>query len=495
MEKSATEVEVQLIEDIFSFTHDPLGFVKYAFPWGSGALEGETGPDAWQTAFLKELGEKLKQGHLSGKEAVQFAVSSGNGSGKSALVSWLILWGMSTFEDCRGVVTANTEPQLRTKTWVELNKWHNLCICRHWFKLNATCLVSTSPKHTEIWRFDRLPWSANNAEAFAGLHNKKKRVLVLLDEASSIDDVIWESSEFALTDADTEMIWGVFGNPTRNSGRFFDCFHRFRHRWVLFQIDTRTCKHTNKKQIQKWVEDWGMDSDYVRVHVLGLFPNASDRQFIPTSYADAALGRIIPLHSYNFAPKVLTLDNAWDGGDEVVFGLRQGNAFKILKVLLKNDDDGVIAGLLMKFEDEEQADAVFIDKGYGTGVYSFGKQLGRNWILVEFGGESNDKGFLNKRAEMWEAGKKWLKNGGCIPDDKVLHSDLIGPEYEVIAHGKNAGKIMLETKKDMKARGIPSPNRADALMLSFAFPVKKKEFNPFPGKHKAQTHEEFNPLD
>ena len=137
----------------------------------------------------------------------------------------------------------------------------------------------------------------------------------------------------------------------------------------------------------------------------------------------------------------------------------------------KNDNDLVMAGYLAKFEDEHQADAVFIDQGFGTGIYSAGKAMGRKWILVSFGAASPDPGFLNLRAYMWNEGRKWLQQGGAYPDDQVMYDDLIGPEYQV----RMDGKIKLESKDDMKKRGLPSPNRADALMLSFAYPVKKKE--------------------
>jgi hypothetical protein len=141
----------------------------------------------------------------------------------------------------------------------------------------------------------------------------------------------------------------------------------------------------------------------------------------------------------------------------------------------------------MRFEDEHQADAVFIDQGYGTGIYSFGKQAERRWTLVAFAGESGDIGYLNKRAEMWNLTKKWLQEGGCIPDDPTLADELCGPEYFV----KENGKVKLESKEDMKARGVPSPNRADALALTFAFPVIKKVHYPFPVANKRREYDPF----
>jgi hypothetical protein len=132
----------------------------------------------------------------------------------------------------------------------------------------------------------------------------------------------------------------------------------------------------------------------------------------------------------------------------------------------------------MRFEDEKNADAIFIDFGYGTGLYSALKQLGRKSILVKFGGASSDKQYLNKRTEMWGLMRDWLKTGGCIPDDTVLCQELVAPE-EHVAKGKLQGTIVLESKEDIKEREGFSPNRADALALTFAMPVRKKERNEF----------------
>lgn len=466
MNDSIRQAKLDLISDIASFSKDPLKYVIYAFPWGKGELEKFDGPDEWQTEILI----KVRDGLLTLEEAIRIAVASGHGVGKSALVAWLILWGLSTFEDTRIIITANTDTQLRTKTWPELSKWYRLAINRDWFVLTATALYSIEPDHEKTWRADIVPWSENNTEAFAGLHNKGKRIILIFDEASAIADKVWEVSEGALTDEATEILWFVFGNPTRNTGRFFDCFNRAKHRWITKQVDSRSSKFTNKIQLKAWVDDYGEDSDFVRVRVRGVFPNTSDRQFIPTSYVTAARGRHLRVEQYNFAPVILSLDNAWTGEDEVVIYKRQGLAATKLMSFRKNDDDMIVAGYLAKLEDEHNADAVFIDIGYGTGVFSAGKSMGRKWVLVSFAGESSDIGYLNKRAEMWALMRDWLKDGGAIPDDEVLAQELCGPEY----HVRLDGKIKLESKDDMKKRGLSSPNRADALALTFAFPVKPK---------------------
>lgn len=468
-------IEDELLDDVAGFQHDPLGYVLYAFPWSEPGteLEHRAGPYKWQREVLAEIGAKLRAG-ASRDAAVGYAggvvreaVASGHGIGKSALVAWLVLWAISTMEDARGTVTANTEAQLVTKTWPEIQKWHRLAINGHWFEWTATALFSKQPGHHKTWRFDAATWSEHRQEAFAGLHNKGKRLLLIMDEASSIPDKVWEVSEGTLTDENTEIIWCAFGNPTRATGRFRECFRRFKHRWSTRNIDSRTVDGTNKVQIAQWVADYGENSDFVKVRVRGLFPSQSAKQFISEADVDAAYGRPLRIGEYSWAPKILSVDPAWEGDDELVIAMRQGLAFKILKVLPKNDNDVEIANLVAILQDEHGADAVFIDIGFGTGIYSVGKSLGRRWRLVNFAEKPNDPGCLNKRAEMWKHARDWMKEGGSIPADPQLRDDLLGPE--IVA--RLDGKLQLESKPDMKARGLRSPNRGDALAISFAYPV------------------------
>src|SRR5258708_38767607 len=125
-----SENDGDMQREIGEFRRNPLGFVRYAFPWGQAgtALAHEAGPEPWQCEVLEQLG----QGLMSPEEATRLAVASGHGIGKSALVAWIILWAMSTVEDTRGVVTAHTDGQLRTNAWPEPTKRPPLDIKRRW---------------------------------------------------------------------------------------------------------------------------------------------------------------------------------------------------------------------------------------------------------------------------------------------------------------------------------------------------------------------------
>lgn len=453
----------ELIEFIAQFTHDPLGFVFSCFPWGKGELENYKGPDPWQIEILDKVGK----GVLDISTVTRMAVASGNGIGKSCLVAWIILWAIATHEDTRGVVTANTETQLRSKTWPELAKWYRMFIGRDLFEITATSIFSADKEHEKTWRIDAIPWSKENPEAFAGLHNQGKRILVVFDEASAILDEIWRVTEGAVTDANTEIIWCAFGNPTRNTGKFYECFNGKVRIWTTKQIDSRTVGISNKSTLNQWVEEYGEDSDFVKVHVRGLFPDAATNQLIPRSLVDEARLRRAEKHQYTFSPVIIGVDPAWTGQDMLAIVMRQGIYSHVLKTITKNENDLAVARLIAGYQDQYNASAVFIDMGYGTGIYSAGKDMGRsNWRIVQFGGKSDKPEYMNKRAEMWFDMKQWLKDGGCIDND-VLADELSAPEAFVNKHSK----YQLESKDDMKRRGVSSPNIADALALTFAFPV------------------------
>ena len=449
------------------FAHDPVGFVWAAFPWGEGELEGQT-PQEWQLELLEDIKNGLKDINT----VIREVRASGNGIGKSALVSWLILWAISTFEDTKGVVTANTDTQLRTKTWAELAKWHRLFIGHPLFDYTATSLYSSDVRHEKTWRIDAIPWSEQNPEAFAGLHNQGRRILIIFDEASAIADVIWETVEGATTDRDTEIIWCCFGNPTRPSGRFFDCFNKFRNFWHHKQIDSRTVRISNKQQLNEWVEAWGIDSDFVKVHVLGEFPNAAANQLISRTLVDEAVKRgkqFAMEDTSDKEPVIIGCDPAWTGEDTLIVYLRKGNYTKVLWELKSNNDDTLVAEKLAYFQDEYGMSKGFIDQGYGTGIYSVLRSMGRNdaWQLIPFASKPMDDYYANKRAEMWCEMKKWLQDGGTLENKQELVTDLTGPEAAI----NRRGKLQLESKDDMKRRGLASPNYGDALALTFAQPV------------------------
>lgn len=500
MPSAQADFDAELAEDLGRYSTDPLAFVLYAFPWGErGELVAHDGPDEWQRRILEEI----RDGLLTSGSAIQEAVASGHGPGKSALIAWLILWAISTFADTKGVVTANTEVQLRTKTWSEVSKWHRLFIAKHRFTLTATAIFSVDPAHEKTWRIDAIAWSERNTEAFAGLHNQGKRVVLFFDEASAIPDVIWETSEGALTDADTEIIWCAFGNPTRNSGRFRECFGRFRHRWKLHQIDSRTAKLTNKAQIAQWVADYGEDSDFVRVRVRGVFPRAGSMQFISSELAEAAMSAERWVDATVFDPLVMGVDVARFGDDSSVIRLRRGrDARTNPPIKLRGVDTMTLAAKISEVYAEHHPDAIFIDEGgVGGGVVDRCRLLRLPVVGVQFGGKADRPhdthegavAYANKRAEMYGTMRDWLR-GAMLDNDPELLSDLTGVEYGYrMLEGRDA--IQLESKSDMKKRGLASPDNSDALCLTFAYPVQPSDHTKvIAGSRRSGMESDYRPM-
>ena len=492
------EVEQKLVNFISGFKHDPAGFAKYMYSWGQGELRDSAGPRVWQNDINNTIRDHL-QDPLTRHQPLLLAIASGHGIGKSAEISMVINWAMSTCPDCMVVVTANTEGQLRSKTWPEVCRWFRRAHNAHWFKPTATAIYATAEGHDRTWRADAIPWSENNTEAFAGLHNKGKRIVLVFDEGSAISDKVYEVAEGALTDENTEIIWIVFGNPTRNSGKFRELFGKYKHRWVTKQIDSRTVEGTNKDLIAEWVNDYGEDSDFVRVRVRGEFPRAGSMQFIASDIVEAARKRAPEAKLYD--PLIMGVDVARFGDDSTVICLRRGRDAKTVPwIKLRGADTMQVAARVMEMAGQHKPDAIFIDEGgVGGGVIDRLNMFKFPVIGVQFGGGA-DRGqqtgsglikYANKRAEMWGNMRDWLI-GGMIPDEADLASQLTGLEYGYIAR-EGTDAILLEKKSDMKKRGLSSPDEADALALTFAYPVMPSDHSAA-FQNKGQHQVEYNPL-
>lgn len=472
--------ETMLTEDMGRFFDDPLGFVEYAFTWGQGEIADLVGPRPWQAAFLKDVGCQVSDRGFDGKTPVApilMSTASGHGIGKSALTAWLILWVLSTRPGSKGIVTANTADQLRTKTWAELGKWWRRSITRHWFDYSHTRGNMSLVAHEapETWRVDAMTCREEQSESFAGLHAADSTPFYIFDEASAVPDTVWDVAMGGLTDG--EPMFFAFGNPTRSSGRFFETHHRLKHRWTRRQIDSREVDGTNHALFSEWVADFGEDSDFVRVRVKGRFPQAGSLQFIPHDLV--GLAQTVTPVVLASDPLVLGVDVARFGDDQSVIAFRRGkDARSIGWERHRGLDTMELAGRVAESITHLRPSGVFVDEGgVGGGVVDRLRQLGHPVVGINFGGRSSGASliaqgasgerYINKRAEMWGALRAWLKSGGAIPADADLATELSSVEYGFAADGS----IQLERKEEMKRRGLASPDLADALALTFAHPV------------------------
>jgi hypothetical protein len=409
-------------------------------------------------------------------DPIQMATASGHGIGKSVLVVWLIKWILDTRPFSKGTVTANTAEQLKTKTWAELGKWHKMSVTEHWFTYNSGrgAMNLAHKKHKEAWRCDAQTCREENSEAFAGQHAASATSFYIFDEASAVPDKIFEVREGGTTDGEP-MVFD-FGNPTRNSGRFFEhCAGRFRHRYKVRCIDSRTVAITNKERIQAWLEDYGEESDFFKVRVRGMFPSAGSLQFIPSDWVDDAMDRELVEDSH--APLLIGVDVARFGDNESVIYPRIGYDARSWPARRFQGLDTVqLVGKVIECIREFKSMGVptsglFVDGGgVGGGVVDQLRSLGYAPSEIQFGAKAiNTKTYRYRSDEMWGNMKDAIPKL-CLPmrnqtNALDLKADLTQREFGYTLQGN---KIHLEPKKDMVARGIASPDLADALALTFA---------------------------
>lgn len=468
---------------------DINAYVQFVFPWKEPdtPLERHAGPRKWQSELFKEISQHV----VEQKEAVRLdevlemfrkATASGRGIGKSAGLAMLTHWFMTTRIGGSVVVTANTEAQLKNKTWGELGKWFSMAINSHWFDISAKSIVPEDWLATAVkrqlkidptyWYAKAELWSEENPDAFAGLHNERG-VLLLMDEASGIPSPIWTVSEGFFTEPIVDRYWLAFSNPRRNKGGFYDCFNRLKHNWRRDHIDARDVEGSDKQVYQSIIDKYGIDSDEVRIEVKGRFPRAGKRQLIPVDVAEGAQEREI--NSDALAPLVMGVDPARSGDDRSVIRFRRGrDARSIPPTKFSGLDNMQLAYECANLIDRYKPDAVCIDAGNGTGVIDRLRDLGYKVHEIWFSGKATRRDAFNKRTSMWMDMADWMQ-GGSIDADEDLFTDLIAPEYDFVGHDGVVKK--LQSKEDLKSEGMASPDDGDALCLTFAVRVARKD-NP-----------------
>lgn len=472
-----------------SFYDDPYGFVMAAYPWGEpflpdgspNPLAKKKGPEAWQRELLEAVGAHIRENseltRLSLERAIwRSAIASGHGVGKSAIVAWLIQFFMSTRADTRIGVTANTQKQLEDKTWPELSKWHKLLINRHWFTWTATSYYFA--QYPEDQRKNYMATAATvseqNTEAFAGLHNEAGTVVMLFDEASGIHAKVWEVAQGALTDG--EGFFFAFGNPTQPDGEFADCFDKHAEMYYLRQIDARTVSHTNKQALRDIIKLYGEDDDRVKVRVYGQFPLQSYNGFISVDAVNDAFVREYTPDSG--AALIMAIDVARFGGDEIVFGFRQGRDARSRKMhCFKNMSTVKTTEIAMRLISLHRPDAIVIEStGPGAGVIDMLRDRGVKVIEVHPGARAiEDQLYFNRRAEYWSLMKDAINDWLAMYDDPLMYEQLTKIQYTLDRHEQ---RTKLEAKEDFMSRtGLSSPDRADTLALTFAVNIARRDTN------------------
>lgn len=458
------QFDAELAKDIGRFYDDPLGYVRFAFDWGEGDLADWEGPDEWQTAFLADLGDAIKTRQRG--DVVKIAVKAGRGPGKTAVIAWLILWAMSTRPDFSGVVTANTGAQLDGKTWREVALWKNRAINGHWFTWTATKLFANASPET--WKVTAEKWSKENPDAFGGLHNGGRGQFAIVDEGSGVPNQIYDVIDATMTDPDSFVF--VFGNPMRRSGRFFEIFNALSHRWRRHTVDTRKAKAANQKQIADAIDDWGMDSDYVRVNVLGEFPRSDVDALISSELLAEAKKR--KADGYADVRPIWGLDVARFGNDRTALAIRRGQKLVEPVAAWRNLDTMQTAGRIVRlWEDtpmDDRPSRIMVDViGIGAGVVDRLREQGLPVRGINVSESPAIDGKYHKlRDELWWKARQWFEKRACECDDDALAAELAAVNYSFTS----SGLIRIEPKDDTKDRLGASPDLADAFVLTFAEP-------------------------
>src|SRR5215471_1668388 len=370
----AQPADLELADEVMQFHDDPLGFCLFAYPWGqkNTELENEPGPDEVQRQLLIDLGLEVRRRRFNGCDPVMpvlMAASSGHGTGKSTLGAIIAGWILSTRPFSIGTVTANTYPQLESRTWAAIQRWTRLCITGHWFHIRQKGIYAkVSP---EDWKCVAQTCKEENAQSFAGQHARTSTSFYIFDEASHIPDGIWDVAQGGLTDG--EPMFFCWGQPAKKSGRFYEiCFGRHRDRWNVRCIDSRNSRFTNKALIDEWIKDYGEDHDYVRVRVRGIAPRAGDLQFIDQDRVDAAKKR--PAASFPDDPLIAGFDVSGGGQAWNVVWFRKGaDARSIPPIRIPGEHSQERSAILAKLTEilsdrrpGRRVSMMFVDSAYGA---------------------------------------------------------------------------------------------------------------------------------
>jgi hypothetical protein len=272
------------------------------------------------------------------------------------------------------------------------------------------------------------------------------------------------------TENTPNRFWLAFSNPRRNTGYFYEAFNSKRAFWRTRIVDARTVEGTDKAVYNRIIDEYGPDSSQAHVEVYGMFPSAGDDQFIGADIVDDAMAR--PKYKDASAPIVIGVDPARFGADATVIAVRQGR--DIVKIMRhRGDDTMTVVGYVIEAIEEFKPALVVIDEGgLGAGIVDRLKEQRYKVKGINFGNKAkNPIMYGNMRAQMWGDMREWLKSAS-IPSDRFLKTDLISPMMKP----DSRGTIFLESKKEMKARGLASPDAADAICVTFAFPVAHREY-------------------
>ena len=450
---------------IFYYADHPTAFVKDII---------QATPDKEQAKIL----ESVAKNQLT-------TVRSGHGVGKSTVEAWVVIWFLLTRPFPKIPCTAPTQHQLFDILWAEISKWirNNPILQKDLIWTKEKVYIKGYP---EEWF--AVARTASKPDALQGFHAEE--VLYIIDEASGVDDKIFEPVLGALSTSGARLL--MCGNPTQLSGFFYDSHHKNRASYTTFHIDGRNSSRVSQDFVQTIIRMYGEDSDVFRVRVAGEFPLQEEDIFIPLSLVEHS---IMTEYSIPQKPTLLHIgaDIARFGDDKTVIGYKANEKVTFYKKrcgqdTMKTADDIVLLGeqLVQKYQPTEPIPIKIDDGGVGGGVVDRLRQIKRNqperfWWMeiypVKFGQRIQHKHYYDSTTYMMAVVKKLLQpydeQGNpkpielILPNDDDMAAQLSGRKYFLTENSK----IKIESKKEMKKRGRPSPDEADCILL-LCLPIK-----------------------
>ena len=459
------------INNIVRYRSDPIAFVKEQF---------QVTPDRWQEKALLAFADK-------DQKTMRICLSACAGPGKSALLAWCGWLFLSCYgekgEHPKGAVVAVTQDNLKDNLWAELSKWQQRSeFLKAQFKWTKERIFSLQFPETWFLSARSFAKTANAEEqgrTLSGVHSKY--VLFLIDESGDIPTTVLKASEQALSTADKKFARVLqAGNPTSHDGMLYAAQTALAESWLTIKItgDPEDPDRSPRIDID-WaaaqIELYGRDDPWVMSYILGQFPSSGINTLLSLEQVEKAMNRTVPADSIKWAQKRIGVDVARFGLDSTVIVPRQGLAmFKY--AVMRNARTNEISARIMEGKMKWGSELEFIDGtgGYGGGVVDALIQAGQSPYEIHFSGKAIDPRYFNKRSEMWFKMADWVKKSGCLYKCETLKKELLAPTYSF-----KSGKFILEGKDQMKDRLGFSPDRSDALALTFAIPDMPARESPY----------------
>ena len=415
-------------------------------------------PDEWQNELMNAI--------VKGERKI--SVRSAHGVGKSSVASWIMIHTLLTHLDCKIICTAPTSSQLFDALFAEVKKWCNEMpeSLQHLIDIKSDRIELISRK-SEAFISARTS-RKEQPEALAGIHSTGK-VILIADEASGIDEAVFESASGSMSGHNVHSL--LLGNPTRNTGLFYDTHHKLKGTWKTFHISAFDSARVSKEFIEEMAMRYGEDSSAYKVRVLGEFAEEQDDGIIPLELVDAAINREIETEK-GLVDVTWALDVARHGSDSSVLVKKRGSQITDIKTWKKLDLMELSGRVMAEYdslEPENRPLELYVDAiGMGYGVVDSLNAIGRIANVVPINvaeSPSQKETYVNLRSELWFKFKNYLEDRMCkIPNNEYMIGELISPKYKFTA----AGKIQVESKDQIKKRLGRSPDIADALVLLMA---------------------------